>query len=335
MKKAAAILPATLRDVATAANVSVATVSRALNLPDMLAPETLARVRTAIAETGYVPTMMSAGVATNRSRLVAVMLAQGPLQVFEETLRALTARLNEHGYQAMLALLPADERDHALAFSQLLSRRPESLACIGVPPAVIPPSIRDLALPLVQLWELPQHRLDMVVGINHQDIGASLGRLVLQKGWRRPLVVQYAGTHSFDRRSALTRCLVEVGRPEPMLSATFAPPGGVADGRGALAAALESGDTPDVAICMSDWLAFGVLEEARARGMRVPQDLAIVGYGDFPFAPHISPALTTIRIDGERMGQEAATMLVASMAGQDPGERIRDIGFTLIERETT
>jgi LacI family transcriptional regulator, gluconate utilization system Gnt-I transcriptional repressor len=84
--------------------------------------------------------------------------------------------------------------------------------------------------------------------------------------------------------------------------------------------------------CSSDLLALGLLTEASVLGIRVPKRLAVIGFGDICFARDLHPALTTVRIDGTRMGQEAARCIVDRVEGRAVPERVIDIGFTIIER---
>ena len=82
-------------------------------------------------------------------------------------------------------------------------------------------------------------------------------------------------------------------------------------------------------------LAQGVLTEARARGLRVPEDLAVVGFGDADFAAHLVPSLTTVHIDGAGIGRRAAELIVARCSGQTVDEQIIDVGFSIVERQST
>ena len=86
--------------------------------------------------------------------------------------------------------------------------------------------------------------------------------------------------------------------------------------------------------CSSDLLALGVLTEAQARGVAVPGQLAVVGFGDLEFAADLHPALTTVRIDGTAIGRQAAQFIVERAEGGQRGPRVVDIGFSIIERES-
>ena len=107
-------------------------------------------------------------------------------------------------------------------------------------------------------------------------------------------------------------------------------------GRDALKDILARQPRTDAIFCSSDLLALGVLTEARAMGLRVPEDLAVVGFGDLPFAADIAPALTTVRIDDAAIGRHAARFIILRAgAGADVlRERVVDVGFSIVERES-
>jgi LacI family gluconate utilization system Gnt-I transcriptional repressor len=105
-------------------------------------------------------------------------------------------------------------------------------------------------------------------------------------------------------------------------------------GREGLARLLELGPPPRALFCSSDTIAHGVLVEAHARGLSVPTDLAIVGFGDLNFAAHTFPALSTVRIDRPAVGRLAAEALLGRIEGRHV-ERIVDVGFELMKRGTT
>jgi len=328
---------ATLADVARAADVSTATVSRALNTPDLLTKETLGRVHSAIAATGYIPALTTGTIITNRSRLVAIMVPPTPLELFDATVRSAVAALDEGGYQSLLGIYSRNATREKIV-TQILSRRPGGLILIGLP---VSPDIRDLLvetrLPIVETWEMPLAPIDMVAGISHHDIGVAIGNFLLGKGYRRPMIFSTDSSRGHVRRYGISRVLMEAGLPEPR-SIDQGLPGTVGEGRRSLAALWEAGERPDVIVCASDWLAQGVLIEAAVRGIKVPEELAVMGFGDFDFARELEPALTTVRIDGAAIGSQAAALMLKAL-GDDRRDRAKspciDVGFSLVERGST
>ena len=98
---------------------------------------------------------------------------------------------------------------------------------------------------------------------------------------------------------------------------------------------MRAGGDVDAVFCSSDLLALGVMTEAQARGIAVPERLAIVGFGDLEFAADLHPALTTVRIDGMGIGRQAAQFIVDRAEGRAVEQRVVDIGFSIVERMTT
>jgi len=325
----------TLAHVARLAGVSAITVSRALNTPDRVSPATLAQVRDAVHRTGYVPNLLAGGLASNRSRLVAALVPTIAGSVFLDTIQALTETLAAAGYQLMLGQAGySGAREDAL-IDAIVGRRPDGIVLTGLLRS--PEGRKRLhasGIPVVETWDLTPTPIDMLVGFSHESVGRAVADYLHGKGYRHPAVVSAS-----DHRAGL-RLAGFVGRMRS-LGATRVPsfstpaPSTLGNGRTALAELLATHPQTDVVYCSSDVLAQGVMTEAQARGLRVPADLAVMGFGDLGFARHLHPALTTVRIDGDAIGRQAARFIVDRVEGRDTGEAIRDIGFELIERAST
>ena len=106
-------------------------------------------------------------------------------------------------------------------------------------------------------------------------------------------------------------------------------------GRGALAQLVRERDYVDTIFCSSDLLALGVMTEAHALGIQVPAQLAVVGFGDLDFAADLHPALTTVHINGAAIGRQAAQFIVDRAEGRKVDPRVVDIGFSIVDRQST
>jgi len=106
-------------------------------------------------------------------------------------------------------------------------------------------------------------------------------------------------------------------------------------GREALGQLLAQAPDVDAVFCSSDLLALGVMTEARVRGIAIPERLALIGFGDVPFAADMAPALSTVRINGADIGQMAASRLIDRAEGREVAQRVVDVGFSIVERDTT
>jgi LacI family gluconate utilization system Gnt-I transcriptional repressor len=325
----------TLADVAKIAGVSSITVSRCINRPDLVTAQTIAHVRQAIERTGYVPNMLAGGLASRRTRLVAALVPSLTNAIFVEAVQALTDRLWEDGYQVLLGLsgYPGTREDALLA--AVLSRRPDAVYLTGINHS---PAARQRLLnariPVVETWDMTPTPIDMLVGFSHGQIGAAVARHLLAKGHRAIGLVWADDTRALARRRGF---LAEHGAQgvDHVEVATVPAPSTLTLGRQGLARLLDGGARPTAVFCGSDLLAHGVLEEARSRGLLVPDDIALIGFGDLEFARNTYPALSTVRVERGAIGWRAAEMILARIEGHGEGERIVDIGFEIVDRGTT
>ncbi|NEX59848.1 LacI family DNA-binding transcriptional regulator [Noviherbaspirillum galbum] len=330
----------TLRDVAKLAGVAPITASRALNTPDAVSPAVLERVREAVARTGYVPNMLAGGLASRKSRLVAAVVPTISGPVFLEMVQALTEALAEEGYQLMLGQGGyADSREDAL-LEAIIGRRPDGVVLTGIMRSE-EGRRRLLAsgIPIVETWDLTPTPLDMLVGFSHEKIGAAVAGFLHQRGRRRASTISGSDERAVRRNQAFSDAAVALGMALPgdkAVPTVMVPaPTTLGGGRAGLAQLLEEHPGIDAVFCSSDLLALGVIIEAQARGIRIPEDLAVIGLGDMEFSRDLHPALTTVRIDGTAIGRRAAKFIIDRVEERPIGERVCDIGFSIIERAST
>ena len=324
----------TLQDVARVAGLSPITVSRALNTPSVVRPETIARVRQAVELTGYIPNLLAGGLASRRSRLVAAIVPQLFNAMFTETIQGLGDQLAASGYHLLLSLSEYSPQLEGELVSALLSRQPDGIVLFGINHA---PETRKRLLsarvPVVETWDLTPTPIDMLVGFSHQKIGESIARYLYDKGYRRFGLVWADDERANVRRQGLEAVLAEHGITD--IPACLLPlPTTLELGRRGLKTLLAANHSLDVIVCSSDALAQGVLTEAQVRGIAVPRELAIMGFGDLNFSAHTSPSISSVHIDKRAIGIQAANALLARIEGQSVDNKIIDVGFELIARET-
>lgn len=324
----------TLNDVARLAGVSAITVSRALKTPSVVAPETLARIQDAVSRTGYVPNLIAGGLASNRSGLVAALVPTIAGSVFLDTVQALTDTFDEAGCQLMLGQSGyTGFREDAL-INAIVGRRPDGIVLTGIMHS--PEGRRRLlasGIPVVETWDLTPTPIDMLVGFSHEKVGMEVADFLYARGYRRPAIVTADDYRAGLRRSGFEHRMRSLGITELPVRVVPAPTT-LRHGREGVSALIANGDKVDAVFCSSDVLAHGVITETQARGLNVPKDLAVMGFGDLAFASFIHPALTTVHIDGVAIGHQAARFIIDRIEGRDIGERVRDIGFSIIPRES-
>lgn len=334
LKKASSL---TLIDVAKVAGVSPITVSRALHRPEVVSKEAREKVLEAVRITGYVSNMLAGGLASNKSRLVAIFLPTIANSIFADTVQSLMDRLTEAGYQTLLGLTGYSAEQEEKLLEAVLGRRPDGIVLTGT---LHTESSRlrlaQSGIPVVEAWDLSEYPLDMLVGFSHEGVGEATARHLLAKGYKRFAVVTISDPRGLRRCKSMIAELQHQGVVDvPMQIMT--PPATLEVGREGLRQLFEQGAIPEVVVCSSDTIAQGVLAEAASRGLQVPADLAVMGFGDLSSAAHVYPALSTVRVDGKRVGDQVAKALLDRFqypAGSAEPVRL-DTGFTLVDRQST
>lgn len=326
----------TLNDVAKLAKVSAITVSRVLNHPHLVSEKTARRVRNAISKTGYVPNLLAGGLVSQRSRLVIVVIPTIGHRAFVDTVSLLAQRLAEHRYQLLLCQAGYSGQEEAELIDGILARRPDGI--------VLTTPLRSTAarekliargLPVVETWHLKDDPIDGLVGFSHQAAGVAMARLMLERGHQRLALIWANDIRAQWRYDACVSTLRDCG-VEPIAVERVEVPVQVGFGRAAMARILDTGGAPDGLLCSIDLLAQGALAEIQSRGLRVPQDIAVMGFGDLEFAADLHPRLTSIRVDGARIGTLAAELILRRIGGlAAKGEERIDLGFEIVEREST
>ena len=324
----------TLHDVARLAGVSPITASRAINKPEQVSPELLKKVESAVARTGYVPNRMAGGLASSRSKLIAAVVPSTVISVFNETIEALNNTLFDAGYQLMLGQSAYSADREELLLDSVIGRRPDGIFLTGVmQPGKGRTRLMAAGIPVVETWDLTPTPIDMLIGFSHADIGLAVTKYFIEKG-RKQLAVIRAGDERADRRTiAFMAAALEAGLPEPFI-VNVGSERSIRSGRQAMAEILSKAPKSDAVFCSSDLLALGALTEARAQKINVPNQIAVMGFGDVPFVADMLPALTTVRINGGKIGELAAQYLMDRAEGKTITEPIVNVGFSIIERDT-
>lgn len=318
----------TLSDVAKLAGVSPITASRALNKPELVSQDARQRVREAVERTGYVPNRLAGGLASSRSRLVTALVPSVVAPVFLQTIQSLTETLAAAGYQLMLGQSGyADSREDAL-LDAIIGRRPDGIVLTGIlHSAVGRRRLIASGIPVVETWDITPNPIDMLVGFSHEKIGAAVASYLAGKGRRAPALLTGDDARALRRNDGF---LATAGADVPVCLVPA--PTTLGSGRKGLVELLHRAPHIDAVFCSSDLLALGVLIEAQIQGLAVPDRLAVVGFGDLAFAADLAPPLTTVRIDGTRIGRLTADCLIERAEGRQVAERIVDVGFSIVER---
>ena len=328
----------TMADVAAAAGVSPMTVSRALKAPARVKPLTRAKVEAAIEALGYVPDAGAGALASRESRLVAALVSTLSGSIFASTIAGLGATLRAAGHELLLGTTDYSPESEEALLQATLARRPDGLVLsTDRHTPVARRLLARAAAPVVEIWQLPERPVDMAVGFSNYAAGRAMTAFLLDCGYRR---IGFVGTlgaldHRGQRRhQGHLEVLEERGVGPARSVGSKAASASPDDGATGLACLLERFPDTDAVFCASDPIATGAVMEAARRGLRVPDDLAIAGFGDFDYAGDAGLGLTTVRIPGERIGAEAGRLILERKAGAIAGPVVIDVGFEIVRRRT-
>ncbi|WP_068079601.1 LacI family DNA-binding transcriptional regulator [Novosphingobium rosa] len=323
-----------LEEVASLAGVSTATVSRFLNNPAMVAQQTAQRVQTAIVETGYLPNLNAGALASNRSRLIAALVPDIAQSIFNDTMEAMIEQLSADGNSVVMSLTGPDNRRLEAQIDAALSRRVDAIILTGIVSDVeTRKRLKSQSATVIETWGLPEDPIDVAVGFSHAAVGREMARFLHGRGYRRPhLVVPRSGRSQARASSFAEHWMADGGEQPSILEVNI--PSHFGQGRLAFRGLADLENRPDVVVCGSDWIAQGLLVEAQAAGVRVPDQLAVTGFGNLRLAGDMRPTITSVDIDGARIASEVHRILRARAAGEALPSLLVDVGFRIIARES-
>jgi LacI family transcriptional regulator len=332
----------TMREVAELAGVSQSTVSRVLNqaeVPISISEETRRKVLEAVETLGYYPNMTARALRTQRTQMVAVMVADIGNSFYHSIARAIQDYFVEHNYDVLIA--NSDHRhENEQRFCRAMMRRPVD-GIIMVPYHLkveeIDQLIKRTGASITILGSHINHPLIDRVWCN--DVKATYDAvrwLIDQKGYNDIAYIRVPMSYPTGQRryDAYHAAMTDAGltvHPEWVPEGDFA----VAGGERAMRALLELPNRPQVVVACNDLMAIGALNVALEMNFRVPEDVGIVGFDDIPFASMTRPGLTTIQQLSTDMGRNLAEMLYERIEGIETGPaRRREIPLHRIERQS-
>lgn len=322
----------TMKEVAAAAGVSVMTVSRAFRSDASISDDTRERIRKVADELGYVFDAVASNLRSQRSGFVAVTIPSINNANFADTVGALTSRLDAAGLQVLLGRTNYDMAEEERLIGQLLRRQPEALVVTGGHHTDrARKMMQNAAIPVIETWDLPAPPLGHVVGFSNADAMRVMVAHLTGRGYRK--IAFIGGNSTFDTRGADRRrgfvaAMEGMGLDPSRLITVGRPPTSMRQGADAMAMLLDTLPDTEAVIGVADPAAFGALTECARRGISVPGDMAIAGFGNFEISGISEPALTTIDPFPARMGEQAGQLIADLLRGG-----VTENGPTLIEVE--
>lgn len=303
---------ASISDVAKAANVSVATVSRVFNAPDKVSPETRERVNAAIRELGYAPNIFARHLRTQRSQTLGVVLPTLLNPVFAECFIGMTEAANEKGYAIQPFFTDYLIERETMAVNALTANNVEGIALTVSNPATSTALMRMRTVHCPYALAYNDHEDHPCVTVDGQQAMAEVVTYLAQLGHQR--IAMVTGTlHTSDRAQqrylGYQNAMQSLGLPVmPVTEVPF-----IQSAIDRIGELLGSASSPTALIGSNDLIALRCMRAAQLHGLRIPQDLSIVGFDGVRLLDDIHPKLATVQQPNHEIGRQCVQLLIQSI----------------------
>lgn len=308
-----------MRHVAKAAGVSTATVSRAVNTPELVSLALRNRIAAVVRDLGWVPHGAARALTTRRSGAIGAVFPTLSHGDFARAAEALQDELTANGYTLLLACSQYDlEQEHRLV-RQFVERGVDAIALVGNThhPALVA-LLEGRSVPYVNTFNFVPGSAGNCIGPDNRKAMFDLTKHLLAQGHRNFGVIAQSIRNN-DRATArlqgIRDALAEAGlgiRPQHLQEGRWT----IAEGRQLMAAILAHRPRPTAVICGNAYLAVGAVLEALEAGIELPKELSIVGYDDIEIMQELPVPVTTLRVRSDDVGRRAAAYLIAAIEGK-------------------
>lgn len=333
-------MPVTLRAVAERAGVSVRTVSNVVNGFQHVSPQMRTRVQAALDELDYRPNLLAHGLRKGRTGIIALLVPEISVSYFGELAHEIVERAAQLGTTVLIDETGGPpSREVELVDVAAQSRWVDGLllSSLGLDEQALT-GLRS-SVPLVLLGERTANSTFDHVGIDNAQAARTAVEHLIDQGRRR-----IAAVGGSDHPDDATACLRVRGYRAALIEAGILVPDGFyaptpsysrRSGSAAVRDLLAGDQAPDALLCFNDELALGALHELHAQGVRVPEDVSVVGFDDVQAAQFSIPALTSVAPDKAHIAGATLEMLLDRIGGSDAAPRAIRVGHELKMRESS
>ncbi|MEP1442032.1 MAG: LacI family DNA-binding transcriptional regulator [Hyphomicrobiales bacterium] len=322
-------------EVAKRAGVSPATVSRYFNDPDIVKSPTRKRIKEAAHDLGYIRDRMASAMHNHFSGTIGLVVPTIDNAIFSELIQAFSAKLREYDRTMLIATHNYNLQDEVSIIRSLLERRIDAVAMIGLDHERTPlEMLASRGVPVLAAWNYRADSTISCIGADNFKAGWQVGNYLVENG-HKDIALVFPPIDNNDRaydrfNGALNALKHSPSTLPPNRNITSLYDIGTAK---ASVAELLSKNRPTALICGNDVIAQGALFACQMLGLRVPEDISLIGIGDFSGSAHMEPGLTTLRLPAKRIGELAAEKLCGkvNLNADNQIERI-EIKTELIER---
>lgn len=325
-------------DVAKAAGVSISTVSRSFNHPELLKPATRKKIDRAVQKLGYIRNRAAQVMHGRRSGTIGLVVPTIDNAIFAELIQSFSDGLDQHGFTMLIASHGFDlEREYKM-LRKLMEHRVDGLALIGLEHSEATYQlVEQQGVPTVAIWNYADDARLSCVGVQNSEAGRLAARHLLDLG-HRDIGLIFPDPAGNDRAHDRLNGAVEELRHEQIEVPSqwrLEAPYSISEAKRACMDLLDHMPRPSAVLCGNDIIAQGVIYAARHLGVRVPEDLSVMGIGDFKGAGEIEPSLSTIRIPAKRIGALAAELITEAVAGHSDKQTATNCGLKVLARAST
>lgn len=324
--------------VARAAKVSASTVSRTFNHPDLVNPATRKKIDRAVRRLGYIRNRAAQAMHGKRSGTVGLVVPTIDHAIFAELVQSFSETLEAAGFTILMTSHGYDlEREYTVV-RKLLEHRVDGVALIGLEHSEETYHLLEQQkLPAVAIWNYNQGSRISCIGAQNLDAGRLAAQHLLNLG-HRDIGAVFPDTkgndRSFDRLCGAKAALADAGIVVSE-ARQWTTPYSVAQAKAVCLELMAQTDRPTALLCGNDVIAQGCLYAAMQMGLRVPEDISVMGIGDFKGSKDMEPALSTVRLPAKTIGAQAAGLIVRLIAGDQTDVVREELPPELMVRAST
>lgn len=326
----------TIKDIAKEAGVSVNTVSRALNNKPDINKETKKKILKIAKKLGYVKNVTASALRNKSTKIIGVILADSSNPFYAEVLKGIEIASRKYGYQIILMNTERIYENEAIAIETLLQRRVDGLLIAPVQDKN--EDINNLRKMNVPFVIIGRHFEDLEVDeiFSDEEKGGYIAtKYLLEIGKKRPIMINGALFKSPARmryegfKLALEEKNIPVKKENIFISDID-----IEGGYKTIKSVLRKKINFDSIFCYNDLVAIGVMKGLKEAGLKIPEDVAVVGYDDIYFSSFVCPALTTVKIKKFDLGYEGFKMLLEKIKGRRKKVKRKILEVELVKRES-
>lgn len=332
----------TIKDVARKAGLALSTVSLVINNSGYVSEEARKKVLQAIKELGYHPSRAARGLASKTSGNIGFILSEDHFSLAEpfytKIFLGTEFEARNHNYYILLTTVGARFREPADVPRFLLEHNVDGVIIAGRVNEKLIAHVDRMGVPIVLVdFDVPRKHYSSVQIDNHKGACLAVEHL-LSLGHREIGFVGGDITHPSiaERYRSFLDCMTDHHiHPNPQLIVTDLPGTAVDDGAQGLKTILDRGGRPSALFAANDAMAIGCMQHARQRGLRIPQDISLVGFDDIETSAHLEPPLTTVKVFKEELGAAAVRTLVQTVKAKSATTVTVHIPVELVVRSST